>query len=217
MIQGSKRTEPRNHYTTAPLVITRVTWMTSPWRLIPASAIKNTSKNRRCNQTDLIMRSSLTNRWTATLFDDRLNLSKTQTLKWWWPLNKRELEACKSPGCNPNGLQHGTLWPNRRWHSTLTDSGCPLVSMIPIDSEGILRWDQCHWKLYKIIVRTIYRTSKSDSICGPGVSFGEVRFWNPRWSRSQVGHGLLLGVDVLAPPPWLLRLPQVLAGPLHCS
>jgi hypothetical protein len=30
-------------------------------KLIPASAIKNTSKNRRCNKTDLIMRWSLTN------------------------------------------------------------------------------------------------------------------------------------------------------------
>jgi hypothetical protein len=108
MIQGSERTVPRNHYTTAPLVITCVIQMTSPRRLIPTSAIKNTSKNRRCNQTDLITRWSLTNRWTATLFDDRLNLSKIQTLRWRWLLNKRELGACKSPGRNSNGLQHGT-------------------------------------------------------------------------------------------------------------
>jgi hypothetical protein len=108
MIQGSERTEPHNHYTTALLVITCVTWMTSPWRLILTSTIKNTSKNRRCNQTDLITRWSLTNRWTVTPFDDRLNLSKTQTLKWWQLLNKRELGACKPPRRNPNGLQHGT-------------------------------------------------------------------------------------------------------------
>jgi hypothetical protein len=50
----------------------------------------------------------LTNRRTATLFDDRLNLSKTQTLKWQRLLNKKELGACKSPGRNPNGLQHDT-------------------------------------------------------------------------------------------------------------
>jgi hypothetical protein len=37
-----------------------------------------------------------------------MNLSKTQTLKWRWLLNKKELGACKSPGRNPNGLQHGT-------------------------------------------------------------------------------------------------------------
>jgi hypothetical protein len=108
MIHGSERTEPRNRYTTTPLVITHVTRMTSPWRVIPASAIKNTSKNRRCNQTYLITRWSLTNQGTATLFDDRLNLSKTQTLKWRWILNKRELGVCKSSGRNPNGLQHST-------------------------------------------------------------------------------------------------------------
>jgi hypothetical protein len=55
----------------------------------------------------LIMR-WVTNRWTATLFDDRLNLSKTQILIWWWLLNKKELGACKSPGGNPNGFQHST-------------------------------------------------------------------------------------------------------------
>jgi hypothetical protein len=56
----------------------------------------------------LIMRWGLTNRRTTTLFDDRLNLSKIQTLKWRRLLNKRELGACKSPGRNPNELQHGT-------------------------------------------------------------------------------------------------------------
>jgi hypothetical protein len=79
------------------------------------------------------------------------------------------------------------------------------------------RLKRCHWKLYEILVPTIYRTSKSDSVCGQGVYFGEVHFWNPRWSRSRVGHGLILGVDVLTPPPSLLGLLQVLAGPLHCS
>jgi hypothetical protein len=44
----------------------------------------------------------------ASLFEDRLNLSKTQTLKWQCLLNKRELGVCKSPRRNPNGLQHGT-------------------------------------------------------------------------------------------------------------
>jgi hypothetical protein len=172
MIQGSERTEPRNHYTTAPLVITRVTRITSSRRFIPASAIKNTSKNRRCNQIDLIMRWSLTNRWTAALFEDRLNLSKTQTLKWRWLLYKRELGACKSPGRNPNGLQHGT-----RANGPTDGDTAPcqildthLCRTIPIDSEGILRWDRCHLKLYEIVVPTIYRTSKSDSVCDRGVS-----------------------------------------------
>jgi hypothetical protein len=37
----------------ALLVITHDTWMTSPQRLIPASAIKNTSKNRKETQPKL--------------------------------------------------------------------------------------------------------------------------------------------------------------------
>jgi hypothetical protein len=53
MIQGSERTVPRNHYTTAPLVITRDTRMTSPRRLIPARAINNTSKNSKKTQPKL--------------------------------------------------------------------------------------------------------------------------------------------------------------------
>jgi hypothetical protein len=47
VIQGSVRTTPRNHYITASLVITRVTSMTSPRRLIPTSAFRNISKNRK--------------------------------------------------------------------------------------------------------------------------------------------------------------------------
>jgi hypothetical protein len=52
----------------------------------------------------------------------------------------------------------------------------PFVSTIPVDSEGILRWDRCHWKLYEILVPNIYRMFKSNSVCGQGVSFDEVRF-----------------------------------------
>jgi hypothetical protein len=80
MIQGSKRTVPRNHYTTAPLVITRNTRMTSPRRLIPASAIKNTSKNRKeTNQNCIDYGMGSHKPMTAILFDDRIDLSKTQT------------------------------------------------------------------------------------------------------------------------------------------
>jgi hypothetical protein len=57
---------------------------------------------------NLITRWGLTNRWTVTLFCDRLNLSKTQTLMWRRLLNKNELGACKYPGHNLNGLQYGT-------------------------------------------------------------------------------------------------------------
>jgi hypothetical protein len=63
MIQDLERTNPRNHYTTAPLVITHYTRVTSPQRLIPADAIKNTSKNMK-NATKIILITSwgLTNR-----------------------------------------------------------------------------------------------------------------------------------------------------------
>jgi hypothetical protein len=79
MIQGSERTVPRNHYTTAPLVITRDTRMTLPRRLIPASAIKNTArtgKKRNQNCIDYGMGSHKP--MTATLFNDRIDLRKTQ-------------------------------------------------------------------------------------------------------------------------------------------
>jgi hypothetical protein len=63
MIQGSERMDPHNHYTTDLLVITRDTQVTSPRSLIPASAIKNTSKNRKNTiKIALIMRWGLTNR-----------------------------------------------------------------------------------------------------------------------------------------------------------
>jgi hypothetical protein len=81
MIQGSERTVPRNHYITAPLVITHDTRMTSPRRLIPASAIKNISKNRKeRNQNCIDYGMGSHKPMTATLFDDRIDLSKTQNL-----------------------------------------------------------------------------------------------------------------------------------------
>jgi hypothetical protein len=89
MLQGSEQTVPRNHYTMAPLVITRDTRMTSPRRLIPTSAIKNTSKNRKeRNQNCIDYGMGSHKPMTATLFDDRIDLSKTQNLIWRWLLNK---------------------------------------------------------------------------------------------------------------------------------
>jgi hypothetical protein len=89
MIQGSERTVPRNHYTMAPLVITRDTRMTLPQRLIPASAIKNTSKNRKKRNQNCIDYGMGSHKpMTATLFDDRIDLSKTQNLMRQRLLNK---------------------------------------------------------------------------------------------------------------------------------
>src|SRR5436190_2992036 len=105
----------------------------------------------------------------------------------------------------------------RWWRSTLTDSGRPLVWTIPVDSDGSLMWDRCHWKLYEILFPSIYRTSKTESICVLGINFGAACSWIPRWSRSRVGLGLPCDVDVLAAPLRHLGLSQVLAGPLQGS
>jgi hypothetical protein len=45
MIQGSEGTNSHNHYANSLLVVTHVTWMTSPRRIALASVIENTSKN----------------------------------------------------------------------------------------------------------------------------------------------------------------------------
>jgi hypothetical protein len=44
----------------------------------------------------------------ATLFNDRIDLSKTQNLMWWRLLNKYSIRACVTPGLAPNGLQRNT-------------------------------------------------------------------------------------------------------------
>jgi hypothetical protein len=80
MIQGSKRTVPRNHYTTAPLVITRNTRMTSPEGLSLQAQSRTqarTGKKRNQNCIDYEMGSHKP--MTAILFDNRIDLSKTQT------------------------------------------------------------------------------------------------------------------------------------------
>jgi hypothetical protein len=41
---------------------------------------------------------------TATLFDDRIDLRKTQNLMWRQLLNKKSIRACVTPGLAPNGL-----------------------------------------------------------------------------------------------------------------
>src|SRR6266508_2374615 len=58
----------------------------------------------------------------------------------------------------------------RWWRSTLIDSGRPLVWTIPVDSDGSLMWDRCHWKLYEILFPSIYETSKTESICVLGIN-----------------------------------------------
>jgi hypothetical protein len=82
----------------------------------------------------------------------KLELNKIQTLMRRLLLNMRVKSWMT--------LLDAPLWAptrcrGRRQRSTLTDSGCPLVSTIPADSDGILMWDQCHWKLYVILFPSI--------------------------------------------------------------
>jgi hypothetical protein len=83
--------------------------------------------------------------------------------------------------------------PKRYLHSTLADSGCPLLSLVPVDSDGILVWDRCHWKLYKIVLPTIYRTFKTDSVCDLGARFIAHCFCTSNWARTWIALGLHLG------------------------
>jgi hypothetical protein len=45
---------------------------------------------------------------TVILFDDRIDLSKTQTKMWRRLLNKYSIRACMTPGLAPNGLRRDT-------------------------------------------------------------------------------------------------------------
>jgi hypothetical protein len=73
MIQGSERTAPRNHYITAPFVISPIitsqSW-TLPRRFIPTSAIEYTQEHGRTN-TDVLLSNNarvLQSDMTAKLF-----------------------------------------------------------------------------------------------------------------------------------------------------
>jgi hypothetical protein len=84
------------------------------------------------------------------------------------------------------------LRPSNWRRNTLTDSGCQLVSKIPVDSRRILAWDRCHWKLYEIVLPTSFRTSKTDSVCDLGVRFIAHCSWTPNWARTWIAFGLHL-------------------------
>jgi predicted house-cleaning NTP pyrophosphatase (Maf/HAM1 superfamily) len=74
MIQGYERTVPRNHYTTAPLVITRDTRMTCK-----RNQEHKQEQERNATKIVLITGGRSHKPITATLFDDRIDLSKTRT------------------------------------------------------------------------------------------------------------------------------------------
>jgi hypothetical protein len=55
MIQGSERTVPRNHYTTASLVITRDTRMTSPRKAYPCKHNQEHKQEHERNATKIVL------------------------------------------------------------------------------------------------------------------------------------------------------------------
>jgi hypothetical protein len=108
--------------------------------------------------------------------------------------------------------------PKRYWRSALADSVRQLVSQIPVDSGRIWAWDQCHWKLYEILLPTIYRTSKTDSVCDLGVRFIAHCSWTSNWTRTWIAFGLHLGDSNwinLGPPSWLGKFCWTSSTPLH--
>ena len=94
------RSKPRNRSTTSPLVINRPKTIDLAEKANPCLRIKNTSKNNEeCNTiADVWLNSrswGLTNRWTAKLFMNRIDLSKTQTLMVWRRLYMNTLGSYK--------------------------------------------------------------------------------------------------------------------------
>jgi hypothetical protein len=68
---------------------------------------------------------------------------------------------------------------HQNWRrNTLADSGRQLVSKIPVDSRRILH------ETGEIVLPTIYRTSKTDSVCDLGVRFIAHYSWTTNWTRT---------------------------------
>jgi hypothetical protein len=106
----------------------------------------------------------------------------------------------RTPTHVPKKSRHVT-WPKRpkrRRCSALTDSGRQLISMIPIDSDGIWTSNQSHWLDYEIIFPSICGSSKTEYGCILGVYF--IADWSrrPKQTRTRIGLGLQLGLDILA-------------------
>jgi hypothetical protein len=108
--------------------------------------------------------------------------------------------------------------PKRYWRRALADSGRQLVSQVPVDSGRIWAWDRCHWKLYEILLPTIYRTSKTDSLCDLSVRFIAHCSWTSNWTRTWIAFGLHLGDSNrinLGPPCWLGNPCWTFSTPFH--
>jgi hypothetical protein len=81
-------------------------------------------------------------------------------------------------GCNPNGPGHDT-WPKgqKRRCSTKTNSRCPILLTIPVDSWCISTWDKLHWKGFLLNFPWTPRTPQLDVVCDLGISFNVDSSW----------------------------------------
>ena len=122
----------------------------------------------------------------------------------------------KDPSSRPKGVptRYKAQRLKRRRRSVMTDSGRQLVSTIPVDSDGILKWDHFHWFPYEIIFPSIYGSSKTESVYDLGVQFNADCSWTPKRTRSRLGLDLHLYSGTLAGPPHLQALLYVSPGPL---
>jgi hypothetical protein len=110
------------------------------------------------------------------------------------------LRDVKDPSSRRKGVptRYKAQRPKRRCRSTLTDSGRWLVSTISIDSKEILMWNHFDWLPYQIIFPSICGSSKTEFGCVLGIHFIADWSWWPRQTRTRIGLGLWLGLDVLA-------------------
>jgi hypothetical protein len=88
--------------------------------------------------------------------------------------------------------------PKRRRCNVLTNSECQLVLKIPIDSNVISASNQSHWLDYEIIFPSICGSSKTEFGYVLGDCF--IADWSrrPKQTRTRIGQGLRLSLNVLA-------------------
>ena len=76
--------------------------------------------------------------------------------------------------------------PRRWWRNTETDSGRGLVSMSPVDSDGIWTSNQSHWLGTEVSFSTQVELLKSDSGCVLGNQFMTDWSWSLKQARNHV-------------------------------
>jgi hypothetical protein len=123
--------DPRNHYTTTPLVITPDTRVTSPRRLIPISAIKNTSKNmKNAIKTILITMQCWCKKSKMNKQETSPNLLRLRSTK---SIEKKLHRVGEGTLCYTDGLQEASaLFPVPRSYHIVVPSSQPLKDIISV-------------------------------------------------------------------------------------